>query len=112
MNPIYFCILIFVICNFYSCEKNSNIDNGRYSLSHAYQIGNDAIVYPMPEDELLVKNDSVYYFEFEPYIHPKRGIIKNNYFVFLNGDSIRFNIENSIFKTYNDSLCFVWFIRR
>jgi len=107
---VYFFIIPLLVLS--TCKKVNKIPNGRYTLSHAQLINDENVILPMPEDVLIVINDSIYYNGFESYIKTKCGIIKNEHIIFENGDQFLYSFSDSVLNTYDDSLNYIWFIRK
>jgi len=111
---LFLSLLLFSI-SIISCTKNSKIkdienklSNGHYELSHTFSQNNENIIIPTPPDEIIISKDSVFYFEYEPYIPRKNGIINSQYFIFDKKDSVKFESFNGAFRTYTDTVVNVW----
>ncbi len=87
----------------------NKIADGNYGLSHIFLNSDTTKIIATPEDYIVIKKDSIFYYEFEPYIPTIRGILKNNYFIFDNKDSIKFVPVKNGFKTFKDSLIYNWY---
>jgi len=107
-------LLLFSI-SIISCAEDSKIkdmenklSNGHYELSHKFPKNNENIILPTPPNEIIIREDSVFYFEYEPYVPSKKGIINNPYFIFDKKDSVKFEPCNGGFRTYTDTVVNVW----
>jgi hypothetical protein len=95
--------LIFSLSVFCS-SSNRLIENGAYYYSHAYSNSDTTNIIPGPENYYEIKKDSVYYYEYEPYIKPKRGYISTNKFILNSTDTIQFQIIKEGFEIKKDTI--------
>lgn len=115
-NLFFLSLLLFSI-SIISCGKDSKIKNvknklpnGHYALNYGYPINHENDITPTPDNQIIIKEDSVFYFEYEPYVPEKKGIVSSHYFIFDKKDSVRFEPHNSGFRTYTDKIVYVWYL--
>jgi hypothetical protein len=113
---LFLFLLLFSI-SIIGCAKDSKIkdienklSNGHYELSHRFPKNNENKIIPTPPDEIIIREDSVFYFEYEPYVPRKNGIVNNQYFIFDKKDSVKFEPYNNGFRTYTDTVVSVWYL--
>lgn len=84
------------------------IPDGTYDLNYSYVTNDTTKMIPGPDNYFVIKGDSVFYYEFEPYIKPKTGLISGNYFIFDSKDKARFKLITSGFTVTEDSISTIY----
>lgn len=87
------------------CNQNDTL--AEYELSHAKRDSLSEEFSATAPKTLILKNDSITVFDFEPYLSAKKGIIKDNY-IYFDNDTIYYEFSRKFLITFEDSLLYYW----
>lgn len=99
-------IIIISLYLFISCSFNKN--ETTYELSHGVINNDTSQIIPAAPNSITLVLDSVYIYDYEPYIPVKKGILKNNCLIISEHDTIYFEIKDNYLITSDNDTSYYW----